>query len=176
MHSLSSFSETRFSDRLTSFHLKICCHHIQTHPVLFLRLLVLSSGFFDKLFRSLRLSSCWGRCFTFHSLFPRAKFAKPEISPLSLTLSGSSHDFLFTTNIIQPLQARIEMAAEYDKNAAQMAMLDALSKQQQEGLFADLIVKCGGKEHNLHKAVICATSDFFKTACTGRFMVSTTST
>lgn len=63
------------------------------------------------------------------------------------------------------------MKDEFDKDAAQKAAWASISKLQKDDCFTDLIVKCGGKEHKVHKNVLCATSDWFKTACTGRFIV-----
>ena len=45
-------------------------------------------------------------------------------------------------------------------------------KLLQTGKYSDLVIKCGAKEWNVHRSIVCEGSNFFAAACDGPFMVS----
>lgn len=46
------------------------------------------------------------------------------------------------------------------------------AKLLQTGKYSDLTVKCGAKEWQLHRFIVCEGTKFFAAACDGPFLVS----
>lgn len=51
------------------------------------------------------------------------------------------------------------------------ALLTSLSQLYRAGEFSDLLLRCGGREFHIHKAIVCPRSRFFARACAGEFSV-----
>ncbi|KAI0859964.1 BTB/POZ protein [Xylaria cubensis] len=44
-------------------------------------------------------------------------------------------------------------------------LIKLLKEVYSDGKYSDLTISCGGKEHQVHKALVCTRSDFFAAAC-----------
>ena len=71
----------------------------------------------------------------------------------------------FSTNMSQ--QSTPEMA-----NPHQARLMASNHNLLQTGKYSDLVIKCGAKEWNVHRSIVCEGSKFLATACDGPFMVS----
>ena len=57
-------------------------------------------------------------------------------------------------------------------NPHQARLMASNYKLLETGKYSDLVIRCGAKEWNVHRAIVCEGSKFFATACDGPFMVS----
>lgn len=51
---------------------------------------------------------------------------------------------------------------------------DGLRGLLMEEKYADLTIRCGGRDFKAHRAIVCTQSAFFDKACSGGFKVRTT--
>lgn len=63
----------------------------------------------------------------------------------------------------------------YDVEVAELravAIFRSLCELRRSDKFADMTIRCGGRDFKAHRAVVCSQSPFFDRALSGGFLVS----
>ncbi|KAI3335339.1 hypothetical protein F4824DRAFT_154463 [Ustulina deusta] len=68
-----------------------------------------------------------------------------------------------------PLQqpAGTTIRAVFGMDEPSKELLTSFKQLYARGEYADLVITCHGKQHQVHKAIVCPRSDFFAAACRG---------
>ncbi|KAI4266376.1 MAG: hypothetical protein L6R38_008785 [Xanthoria sp. 2 TBL-2021] len=81
-------------------------------------------------------------------------------APQSSQISAS----LNQTNRCSPASTALEGNVD-NKPSIESALLQSIKRFYDEGQYTDLIIVCGEEELKCHKVILCAQSEYFKTAC-----------